>query len=261
MRCDRRALGRMGPNRQGLRLRPQGRQGDRARARGFLPLATRQLQASRAYRVHRRVAEKSARQNSAQRSARAGWRRLTPRPAKKSRPHRAPRQASAGAIDVSYASGCVTATLRYPSSRAVLTPAMAVRLLELFEQVEDDDAARMLAITGAGAAFCIGFDNAVDPRLVESLAVLSKPTAAIIHGDAFDEGLELAMASDIRVAISSAHFAITQVKRGTMPHFGATQRLPRLIGAANPLRLLLTGTPLCPADALPTPLLTSLCPI
>ena len=62
----------------------------------------------------------------------------------------------------------------------------------------------MLAITGAGSAFCIGFDNAVDPRLVESLAVLSKPTVAIINGDAFDEGLELAMAADIRVAISSA---------------------------------------------------------
>ena len=135
---------------------------------------------------------------------------------------------------------------------------MGVRLLELFEQVEDDDAARVLAITGAGAAFCIGFDDAVDPRLVESLAVLSKPTVAIINGDAFDEGLELAMAADIRVAISSAHFAITHVKRGTMPHFGATQRLPRLIGAANALRLMLTGTALEADDALHTGLVTYL---
>src|SRR5258708_21795015 len=163
MRRDRRALGRMGSNRQGLRLCAQGRQGDRARARGFLPLATRQLQASRAYRVHRRAAEKSARQNSAQGSARACWRRLTPRAAKKSRSHRAARNAAAAAIDVFYASGCVSATLRYPGSRAIITPAMAVRLLELFEQVEDDDAARMLAITGAGSAFCIGFDDGVDP--------------------------------------------------------------------------------------------------
>jgi enoyl-CoA hydratase len=119
---------------------------------------------------------------------------------------------------------------------------MAVRLLELIEQVEDDDAAWMLAITGAGAAFCSGFEDGVDPRLVESLAVLSKPTVAIINGDALDEGLELAMAADIRVAIASARFAVTQMKRGRMPHFGATQRLPRLVGASNALRMMLTGT-------------------
>jgi len=164
----------------------------------------------------------------------------------------------AGVIDVSFASGCVTATVHYSGSRAILSPAMAVRLLELFEHVEDDDAARMLAITGAASAFCDGFDDAVDPRLVESLAVLSKTTVAIINGDAFDEGLELAMAADIRVAISSAHFAITQIKRGAMPHFGATQRLPRLVGAANALRLMLTGTALKADDAMRTGLVTYL---
>lgn len=135
---------------------------------------------------------------------------------------------------------------------------MAVRMLELIEQVEDDDAARMLAITGAGASFCTGFDDGVDPRLVESFAVLSKPTVAIVNGDAFDEGLELAMAADIRVAISSARFAITQLKRGAMPHFGATQRLPRLIGAAKALRMMLTGAALGADEAMHAGLVTYL---
>jgi len=161
-------------------------------------------------------------------------------------------------IEVSFASGCVSATLRFPGPRAILTPAMGVRMLELFEHVEDDDSALMLALTGAGSAFCIGFDDAVDPRLVESLAVLSKPTVAIINGDAFDEGLEFAMAADIRVAISSAHFAITQIRRGTMPHFGATQRPPRLVGAATALRLMLTGTALNADDAMRTGLVAYL---
>ena len=137
-----------------------------------------------------------------------------------------------------------------PRGRAVVTPAMAVRMLELFEHVEDDDASRMLAITGSGTVFCTGFDAAVDPRLVESLAVLSKPTVAIVNGDAFDEGLELAMAADIRVAIKSARLAITQIKRGVMPHFGATQRLPRLIGPAAALRMMLTGAPMDAEQAL-----------
>src|SRR3984885_5012680 len=244
MRRGRGAVGGVGANRQGLRRSAQGCEGDRRRAGRVLPLAAGELQTSRAHRVYRRVAQESARQNPAQRSARARRRRLTPRAAKKSRPHRVARPAAVGGIDVSIASGCVSATLRFPGSRAVLTPAMAVRMLELFEHLEDDDAARMLALTGAGSAFCIGFDDSVDPRLVESLAVLSKPTMAIINGDAFDEGLELALAADIRVAISSARFAITQIKRGAMPHFGATQRLPRLIGGANALRLMLTGAAL-----------------
>ena len=159
---------------------------------------------------------------------------------------------------VVFAGGCVTATLRYPGARAEITPAMAVRMLELIEQIEDDDEARMLAITGAGAAFCVGFDAGVDARLVESLAVLSKPTVAILNGDALDEGLELAMAADIRVAISSARFAITHMKRGAMPHFGATQRLPRLVGSANALRMMLTGNPLGADDAMRVGLVTYL---
>jgi enoyl-CoA hydratase len=140
--------------------------------------------------------------------------------------------------------------MRFRGARATLTPAMASRLLDLIEQVEDDDSARMLAITGAGANFCLGFDDGVDPRIVESLAVLSKPTVAIINGDAFDEGLELAMAADIRIALSSARFAIAQMQHGVMPHFGATQRLPRLIGAASALRMMLTGTALRADEAL-----------
>ncbi len=140
--------------------------------------------------------------------------------------------------------------MRFRGAHATLTPAMATRLIELFEQVEDDDGARMLAITGAGANFCVGFEDGVDARIVESLAVLSKPTVAIINGDAFDDGLELAMAADIRIAVSSARCAITQMQRGTMPHFGATQRLPRFIGAASALRMMLTGAAITADEAM-----------
>src|SRR6202158_5608144 len=258
VRGYRHPLGRMGANREGVRRRAQGTSGWRAGACGVLPIAARELQASREYRVHRCAAEKSARENPAQGSARTGRRHLTPRRAKKETARRTHAPGLAGAVEVSFASGCVTATLRYVGARAAITPAMAVQLLELIEQVEDDEEARILAITAAGASFCTGFEPGVDSRLVESLAVLSKPTVAIINGDAFDEGLELAMAADIRVAISTARFAITHLKRGTMPHFGATQRLPRLIGAANALRMMLTGTALGANDAMRTGLVTYL---
>jgi enoyl-CoA hydratase/carnithine racemase len=121
--------------------------------------------------------------------------------------------------------------------------------MDLFEQVEDDDSILMLAITGTGASFCVGFGADVDPRIVESLAAISKPTVAIINGDALDEGLELALAADIRVAVRRARFALTQLARGELPHFGGTQRLTRIAGPAHALRMILTGAALDGAEA------------
>jgi enoyl-CoA hydratase len=131
--------------------------------------------------------------------------------------------------------------MRFAGARARIDHAMSVRLIEICEQVEDDDGARILAITGSGGAFCRGADDGIDSRMVESLGVVSKPTIAIINGDAIDEGLELAMAADVRIAVASARLALTQLKRGLIPSFGGTQRLPRLIGASRALQMMLTG--------------------
>ena len=104
-------------------------------------------------------------------------------------------RAAAGRIEVASAGGCVTATLEWPAARKrdtnKLTAAMALRLIELAEEVEDDADTLMLVIRGAGGNFCGGFDDDVDsmaPGVVESIAVLSKPTLAIIDGLAADEG-------------------------------------------------------------------------
>jgi len=156
------------------------------------------------------------------------------------------RGTSDGTIEISRTGGCVTAILTRPAMRNRVSAAMARSLIELAERVEDDDSAHMLAITGsvslsAVASFCAGFDADVDPRLVESLAILSKPTLVIVNGDALDEGLELAIALDIRVALARARMGLTQLARGAMPRFGGTQRLPRLVGGGRGLQMLLTG--------------------
>jgi len=135
---------------------------------------------------------------------------------------------------------------------------MARELMALAERVEDDDRLLMLTMSGAGTVFCTGFDAGVDPRLVETLAALAKPTLAIINGDAFDEGLELALALDLRIATARARFAITQPQRGVLPHFGATQRLPRIVGAPRALRMILTGAPIDGRAALAAGLITEL---
>jgi enoyl-CoA hydratase len=148
---------------------------------------------------------------------------------------------SDGAIELARARGCLTATIARAARRNRINPSMGEELLEIIEQAEDDDDIAMLVLTGAGAIFCAGFDNGVNPNLVESFALLSKPTVAIINGDALDEGLELAMAADIRIVLADSRLALTQAARGSMPRFGGTQRLPRLAGIANAMRLLLTG--------------------
>ena len=178
-----------------------------------------------------------------------------------------PAHAAAGRIEVASAGGCVTATLEWPAARnraaSKLTAAMALRLIELAEEVEDDADALMLVIRGAGGNFCGGFDDDVDsmaPSVVESIAVLSKPTLAIIDGLAADEGMELALAADLRVAAQNARFTMGQLGRGRMPRFGGTQRLPRLIGAAHTLRMLLTGAAIDGGEAMRLGLVTYVAP-
>ncbi len=153
---------------------------------------------------------------------------------------------------------CLSVTLNRPRAGNRINAAMARELIALAERVEDDDRLLMLAITGAGAVFCTGIEAGVDPRLVESLAALAKPTLAIINGDAFDEGLELALALDVRIAAVRARFAMTQPRRGLLPHFGGTQRLPRIVGAPRALRMLLTGAPIDGREALGAGLVTEL---
>jgi enoyl-CoA hydratase len=168
-----------------------------------------------------------------------------------------------GQVEVARAGGCVTATLTRPDARNRLSAAMAGRLAELAEEVEDDSDALMLVIRGAGGNFCAGFDDdvgSVAPMVVESIAVLAKPTMAIIDGVAADEGMELALATDLRVAARTARFTMGQLGRGRMPCFGGTQRLPRLIGAAQALRMLLTGAAIDGGEAMRLGLVTYVAP-
>jgi enoyl-CoA hydratase/carnithine racemase len=175
-----------------------------------------------------------------------------------SAPNNGAGDADLGAIEIDLNGGALVATLKRPRVQNRISHAMARELMDLAETVEDDDAILALAITGAGKDFCAGFDDDVDALLVETLAALSKPTVAILNGDATDEGLELAMALDLRAAVGDAHLSLTQLVRGKLPRFGGTQRLPRLAGAAQALRMILTGAPINAADAMRLGLVTYL---
>jgi enoyl-CoA hydratase/carnithine racemase len=77
--------------------------------------------------------------------------------------------------------------------------------------------------------------------LAEPIAKLDKPVIAAIKGNAIGQGLELALACDIRIASETARFGLPQVEYGVMPWDGGTQRLARLVGKAKALEMILTG--------------------
>lgn len=84
----------------------------------------------------------------------------------------------------------------------------------------------------------------------EALAALPQPTVAAVEGRAHSAGLELALACDIRVCGDGASFAMPETGLGLVPMGGGTQRLPRAVGRAHGLRLLLTGEQVDAAEAL-----------
>ncbi|MFJ4048920.1 MULTISPECIES: enoyl-CoA hydratase/isomerase family protein [Pseudomonas] len=133
-----------------------------------------------------------------------------------------------------------------------------------------DDAAqwdiRALIITGAGdKAFCAGADikELMDRPLAEQKrgaelgqAIFARldrfpvPSIAAIDGFAFGGGLELALACTFRVAGPRARLGLPEVKLGLIPGYGGTQRLPRLIGEARALELILSGRTVKAEEAL-----------
>ena len=84
-------------------------------------------------------------------------------------------------------------------------------------------------------------DGALDPLNLSSNLSRTKPVVAAVHGKCLTVGIELLLASDIRVAAENATFAQIEIKRGIFPFGGATLRFPEVAGWGNAMRWLLTG--------------------
>ena len=86
-------------------------------------------------------------------------------------------------------------------------------------------------------------------ELCEFLERMGKPVVAAINGFALGGGCELAMACTMRVAADTAKLGQPEINLGLIPGYGGTQRLPRLVGRARALELLLTGDPISAEEA------------
>jgi len=147
-------------------------------------------------------------------------------------------------------------TLDRPDALNALSRAVLGELAAAIDEAASSGA-RALFFTGAGErAFCAGADikeltdrallatkegaeygQAVFAKL-DRLPILS---VALVNGVALGGGLELALACTFRLAARNARFALPEIKLGLIPGYGGTQRLPRLVGEARALEMILSG--------------------
>lgn len=147
-----------------------------------------------------------------------------------------------------------TITLSRPEISNRVGPEMAAELREVCQAVQEDETIRLVVLTGAGNQFSVGREpipkNAdgsstnqghTDLQAASAIAAIQVPVIVAVNGDAMDHGLEMAIAGDIRVAVSHAKFGLTDLAAGVFPWDGATQRLPRLIGPGWARDMILTS--------------------
>ena len=161
--------------------------------------------------------------------------------------------------------GLALVTVRRPEKLNALNQAVISELGEAFRIAREDASVKALIVTGAGEkAFVAGADigelasiDAIEAErlsrrgqdIFRALETMRKPSVAAINGFALGGGLELAMCCTIRIASPNAKLGQPEVKLGIVPGYGATQRLPRLIGHGRALELLLSGESIDAAEA------------
>lgn len=159
-------------------------------------------------------------------------------------------------------------------ARDAVTEQMAAELRDACARLDQEDDTWVIILAGGERAFCLGTDYgtlmAGTPasiaqalrrlRVADSVAAIQKPVIAAMGGDAIDQGLELALACDIRVASAGARLGLTQVSAGLMPWDGGTQRLPRIVGTSRAMEMVLTSRPVTAQEALEMGLVTRLAP-
>lgn len=152
--------------------------------------------------------------------------------------------------------GIAEVTIDRPGKLNALNEAVRGELTEVFDELAGRDDVKVAILNGAGdKAFVAGADvgefagrTAREQREVyrhrrvyDALAEFPKPVICAIHGFCIGGGNELALACDIRVADTTARFGQFEIRLGLIPGAGGTQRLARLVGPGQALRIGLSG--------------------
>lgn len=163
-------------------------------------------------------------------------------------------------------------TLNRPEAMNAFNYDMLSELGQVVESIRINPDIRVVLFTGSGErAFSVGADLKERKTLTDqqvkrniykigevftAIEQLPQPTIALLNGYAFGGGVELALSCDFRFAVDTAIMGLTETGLAIIPGAGGTQRLPRLIGEAKALELILTARKLNAAEALQYGILT-----
>ena len=140
-----------------------------------------------------------------------------------------------------------------------LSSGVRAGLAECIEKANSDNAIKGIILTGAGRSFIAGadisefgqsFDGPDLHSALRDIEFSKKPVLAAINGTALGGGLETALVCNYRMGTNKAVVGLPEVNLGLLPGAGGTQRLPRLFGPSQALKMMLTGTPLPAKKAL-----------
>ena len=156
-------------------------------------------------------------------------------------------------------------TFNRPKALNALNTETMDELSHVISTFKDDNGLKVLILTGSGdRAFIAGADikgmvgrsplsakwlSEHGTKILRNLETIGKPSIAAVNGFALGGGCEVAMACSIRLASTNALFGQPEINLGIIPGYGATQRLPRLVGAGRALEILMTGDPVNAAEA------------
>ncbi len=149
--------------------------------------------------------------------------------------------------------GIATVTLNRPDKLNALNRELRLAFCHAMQDLRRDPEVRVVIITGAGRAFCVGLDlrelgtgasgirDEGDATFITVIDDMEMPVIGAINGFAITGGFELALACDIIIAAEEAQFADTHARVGVMPGGGMSARLPRAVGIRKAKELSLTG--------------------
>jgi 3-hydroxyacyl-CoA dehydrogenase len=139
-----------------------------------------------------------------------------------------------------------------------ISNAVRIGIIARLDEAKADPGIAAVVLAAAGRTFMAGaditefgkFKQPGTSDVIAAIEYLGKPTVAALHGTPLGGGLEIALGCHFRVAAPGTRAGQPEIKLGTIPGAGGTQRLPRLVGIDKALTMILTGEPISAPDAL-----------
>ena len=174
-------------------------------------------------------------------------------------------------VEVERDGGVMLIRMNRPERLNALGAELRTALAETWREFRDSPALEVAILTGTGRAFCAGEDMkeslargapGIPPGIDDPFTrgEINKPIIGAINGYAMGGGFSLALACDLRLAAEGSTFGFSCLAEGYIPWDGGSQRLPRIIGRARALELLLTGRSVSASEALEMGLVNAVTP-